>query len=98
MPVFAFHPDPMRNHHMVDDLGRNDLSTRSSRFSITEPRSGHLGVDVLVDAVDVLIGKFVVNLRRDIGGHRHTPNVPQRLFGSLLRRAHERLFEERLPF
>src|SRR5262245_11316401 len=54
MPFLTFERDAQRDHPIVDHLGRDDFSASRLGVVVAKPSSCHLGVDVLVDRVDVL--------------------------------------------
>ncbi len=68
MPGLALDWDGESDHPVIDQLRRDHLSTSRCVRCIAEPRSGHLGIDVLVDLRKVVLRESGQNLRGENWG------------------------------
>src|SRR5690349_11146050 len=98
MTFFPHQRDLQCNHPTVNDFSSNDLTTDWTSKRIMECRGRMFTVDVIVDLLNVLIGEFVINLRRNIRCDRHRFDVPESFLCSLVVLAEEWFLEFRLPF
>lgn len=98
MPCLTYERYLERDHPVVDELCCDDIPALWSSRWLAEPRGSHLGIDVLVDVLDVFFRQLTPNLVGHVGSSRHDLDVVENLFDRFLGSTQERLFVFGLPF
>lgn len=96
--MLALEWDLPRDHPKIDKLRGDGFTTFTRSLGLCEPGSSHLGIDVLIDSLDVLPRQMVPDRVGDVRGQTHGFDVPKRLVESFVLIAKEGFLEVRLPF
>lgn len=84
MPLLTFERNSIGKHPIVDEFVRDDIATFWGPRRFVKPSCGHLGVDVLLNIVEITFREPFVDLIGCVPCHIHRLDVEQLLLGRLL--------------